>query len=107
MRRRAVHTARRRVTTTALTHVVSRLASDTMTRRLQVRIEDDELHEIQRLARRRRLTTAEWVRRALRTARDAEAGASITEKLASVRIATSYAFPTADIDTMLSEIERG
>jgi len=78
-----------------------------MTRRLQVRIEDDELHEIQRLARRRRLTTAEWVRRALRTARDAEAGASIAEKLASVRIATSYAFPTADIDTMLSEIERG
>ena len=78
-----------------------------MTRRLQVRIEDDELHEIQRLARRRRLTTAEWVRRALRTARDAEAGASIAEKLASVRIATSYAFPIADIDTILSEIERG
>ena len=78
-----------------------------MTRRLQVLFEDDELREIQRLARRQRMTTAEWVRRSLRTARDAEGGAGIAEKLAAVRSASAHAFPTADIDTMLAEIERG
>jgi hypothetical protein len=78
-----------------------------MTKRLQVLFEDDELREIQRLARRRRMTTAEWVRRSLRSAREAEGGADIGQKLAAVRTAAAHAFPTADIDVMLEEIERG
>jgi hypothetical protein len=78
-----------------------------MTKRLQVLFEDDELREIQRLARRQRMTTAEWVRRSLRIARDAEGGAGVAEKLAAVRTAASHAFPTADIEVMLAEIERG
>ncbi|HET9344185.1 MAG TPA: hypothetical protein VFO05_00680 [Candidatus Limnocylindrales bacterium] len=78
-----------------------------MTKRLQVLFEDDELREIQRLARRHRMTTAEWVRRSLRAAREAEGGADVGQKLAAVRAAAGHSFPTADIDTMLGEIERG
>jgi hypothetical protein len=78
-----------------------------MTKRLQVLFEDDELQELQRLARQHRMTTAEWVRRSLRAARDAESGADVAQKLAAVRQAASNAFPTADIESMLDEIERG
>jgi hypothetical protein len=78
-----------------------------MTKRLQVLFEDDELREIRRIARGHRMTTAEWVRRSLRAARDAEAGADVGQKLAAIQAAAGHAFPTADIDTMLSEIERG
>jgi hypothetical protein len=78
-----------------------------MTKRLQVLFEDDELLEIQQLARRHRMTTADWVRRSLRAARDAEGGADVGQKLAAVRAAAGHAFPTADIEAMLGEIERG
>lgn len=78
-----------------------------MTKRLQVLFDDDELRELQRLARRRRMTTAEWVRASLRAARDAESGADVTQKLAAVRHASSYSFPTGDIDELLADIERG
>ena len=78
-----------------------------MTKRLQVLFEDDELQELQRLARQHRMTTAEWVRRSLRAARDAESGADVGQKLAAVRQAASNSFPTADVESMLDEIERG
>jgi hypothetical protein len=78
-----------------------------MTKRLQVLLDDDELADFQRLARRRRMTTAEWVRRSLRAAHEAEAGADVGQKIAAVRRAASFSFPSADIDTMLDEIERG
>jgi hypothetical protein len=47
-----------------------------------------ELAEIQRFARRQRMTTAEWVRQVLRAA-------------------GHHAFPAPGIDQMLREIERG
>ena len=78
-----------------------------MTKRLQVLFEDDELLELQRLARRHRMTTAEWVRRSLRAARDAEGGADVGQKLAAIRTAAAHAFPTTNIEAMLGEIERG
>lgn len=78
-----------------------------MTKRLQVLLADAELRDIQRLARSRRLTTAEWVRQALRAERDRAAGKGPTEKLDAVRRASAHAFPTGDIDVMLGEIERG
>ena len=53
------------------------------------------------------MTTAEWVRRSLRAARDAESGADVGQKLAAVRAAAAHSFPSADIETMLDEIERG
>jgi hypothetical protein len=78
-----------------------------MSKRLQVLFEDEELREIQRLARRSRMTTAEWVRRSLRAAREAESGADVSQKLAAIRTAARHSFPTGEIDTMLEEIERG
>ncbi len=78
-----------------------------MTKRLQVLFDDDELGEIQQLARRQRMTVAEWVRQKLRAARAAEAVADPRRKLEVIRTATAYSFPTGDIDKMLTEIERG
>jgi hypothetical protein len=39
-----------------------------MSKRLQVLLHDSEMSDIQRLAKRDRLTVGEWVRRALRNA---------------------------------------
>jgi Zn-dependent protease with chaperone function len=78
-----------------------------MSKRLQVLLDEAELAEIRKTARRQRLTTAAWVRQALRAARRAEPAADAKKKLAVVRAATLNAFPTADIDAMLVEIERG
>jgi hypothetical protein len=78
-----------------------------MSKRLQVILDDAELLEIQKAARRERVTTAEWVRQALRTARRTVPGTEAKKKLDVVRAAVRHAFPTADIDDMLRDIERG
>jgi hypothetical protein len=78
-----------------------------MSKRLQVLVEDNELAEIQRTARRNRLTTAEWVRQALRDARKTQPSSDPGRKLAAVRAAARNSFPTADIGEMLRQIEQG
>ncbi len=78
-----------------------------MTKRLQVLLEDDELAEIQALAKRRRQTTAAFVREALRRAREAAEYPAPEAKLRAVREAATHAYPVADIDELLAEIERG
>ncbi|MFI5180717.1 MAG: antitoxin [Thermoanaerobaculia bacterium] len=78
-----------------------------MSKRLQVLFDETELREIQRAARVRRVTMAEWVRQTLRAARRREPLGDIEKKRASIRSAARHSFPTADIDRMLAEIERG
>ena len=78
-----------------------------MTTRLQVVLDDEELEDIRRVARRHGLTVSEWVRQALRQARRQTASGSIDRKLAAVRAAVAHQFPTSDIGDMLDEIERG
>lgn len=78
-----------------------------MSKRLQVLFEDEELREIQRLARRQRLTVAEWVRQTLRAARRSAPRTDMGKKLQVVRAAAEHSFPTAEIDEMLRQIERG
>ena len=78
-----------------------------MSKRLQVLLEDAELREIQRIARAQRMTVAEWVRQALRTARRHEPRVESGKKLDHLRVAARHAFPTGDIEQMLGEIERG
>jgi len=78
-----------------------------MTKRLQVLLEDDELSEIQTLARRRRQTTAAWVRDALRAARMAAEYPTVEARLRAVREAAAHDYPTADIDETLADVERG
>lgn len=76
-----------------------------MTTRLQVLLEDDEIAEIRRVAKRHHMTVAEWVRQALRAARRDEPRTDARKKLAVIREAAAGSYPTADIGQMLSEIE--
>jgi hypothetical protein len=76
-------------------------------KRLQVILQDPEYREIQRLARARRLSIAEWVRQALAAARRREPLGDAGKKLDIVRAAARHTYPSADIDRLLSEIESG
>ena len=78
-----------------------------MNKRLQVVLDEAELRDIQRVARRQRLTVAEWVRQALRAARRREPKGDATRKLEAVRAAVRHSFPTAGVEKMLADIERG
>lgn len=77
-----------------------------MVKRLQVLLEEEEYREIQGVARRQRLTLAEWVRQALRQARSDHPG-TVDAKLRVIADASRHAFPTADIEVMLREIDAG
>jgi hypothetical protein len=78
-----------------------------MSKRLQVLLADREMADLQVLAKREHLTVGEWVRRTLREARRRQSVNEPGPKLKAVRRAAEYSFPTADIDQMLGEIERG
>lgn len=78
-----------------------------MSKRLQVILDDGEMREIQRIARRHRITVAEWVRQALRAARHHEPRTDARKKIEIVRAAAQHSFPTGDIQQVLAEIERG
>ena len=78
-----------------------------MAKRLQVILQDPEYREIQRMARSRHMSLAEWVRRALEHARRQEPLGSVEKKLQVIRAAVKHEFPTGDIDQMLAEIETG
>ena len=81
-----------------------------MTKRLQVLLDDAELRTIQRLARREKLTTAEWVRRRLREGATGSRG-DTASKLAAIHKAYRHTPPESepepDIDQILDEIEQG
>jgi hypothetical protein len=78
-----------------------------VSKRLQVLLDDAEYSRLQRFARRRGLTVAEWVRQVLREAFRSEPVVSTDRKLAVIRAAARYEFPTADIDQMLDKISAG
>ncbi|HEV2198139.1 MAG TPA: hypothetical protein VGR55_21335 [Candidatus Acidoferrum sp.] len=78
-----------------------------MPKRLQVILQDSVYREIRRVARARRMSIAEWVRQALDLARRREPTTEVEKKLAVVRAAVKHNGPTADIDVILDEIERG
>ena len=78
-----------------------------MSKRLQVLLMEQEYREIQQAALLRNMSVAEWVRQALSLARRSEPSGYVGKKLEAVRAAARFEFPTADIDRMLAEIERG
>ena len=78
-----------------------------MSERLQVILEAAELAEIRAVARRHRMTVAEWVRQALRAARKDEPAIDSQRKLKAVREASRESYPTADIGQLLTEIQMG
>jgi len=78
-----------------------------MAKRLQVILKDPDYRDIQRAARSRHMSLAEWVRQALALARQREPVGGVGKKLELIRAAAGCDFPTGDIDRMLAEIERG
>jgi len=78
-----------------------------MSKRLQVLLDEAELRDLQAVASREGVPLSEWVRRALREARRREPRGDIDSKLRAVRAGMRHHGPTADIDQMLAEIERG
>jgi len=78
-----------------------------MAKRLQVILQDPEYREIQRMARSRRLSLAEWVRQALALARRREPLGDVGKKLDVIRAAARHDYPVSDISRMLAEIEKG
>jgi hypothetical protein len=76
-------------------------------KRLQVILRDLEYREIQRVARARHMSIAEWVRQALALARRREPSSDVGKKLGVIRAAVRHDFPSADIYSMLAEIENG
>ena len=73
-------------------------------KRLQVIVQDSEYREIQRVARSRRMSIAEWVRQALASARRVEPTSEVDKKLEIIRAAARHKYPVSDIDQMLAEI---
>jgi len=78
-----------------------------MSTRLQVVLDESELEEIRRVAARKRMTVAEWVRQSLRAARAEEPSHSKEAKLRVLATARLNSFPSGDIGNMLTEIEAG
>lgn len=78
-----------------------------MSKRLQVLLDEAEFRDLREVARRQGVPVSEWVRRTLREARRRESEGDLDSKLAAVRAAVRHELPTADIDEMLAEIERG
>lgn len=78
-----------------------------MAKRLQVILRDPEYREIQRVARSRHMSIAEWVRQALELARRHEPSSDMGKKLDAVRAAVRHDFPSGDIESILGEIESG
>jgi hypothetical protein len=78
-----------------------------MSKRLQVLFDEPELRDIQRAARRQRMTVAEWVRHALREARRRQPATGADRKRAALRAALRHQHPTADIEQMIDETTRG
>jgi hypothetical protein len=80
-----------------------------MSKRLQVILDDVEYRELQRSAKRARMTVSAWVRQSLRELRRREPIVDVEKKLQVVREATRHAYPAPApaIGQMLEEIERG
>ena len=70
-------------------------------------MDQDEVDAIRAAARERGMTVSEWVRETLREARRKVSDGDADRKLVAIRAADRHAYPTADIDQMVAEIERG
>ena len=70
-------------------------------------MDNAELDAIRTAARERGMTVSEWVREALREARRKGSDGDAERKLAAIRAADRHAYPPADIDQMVAEINRG
>lgn len=78
-----------------------------MSKRLQILMPDEEMESLRRQAKSEQLSVGEYVRRTLREADSRKPAKSPGAKLTIIRQAAKGSFPTANIDEMNREIERG
>jgi hypothetical protein len=78
-----------------------------MSKRLQVILSDEDMRDVQRMARLQKTTVADWVRRALHAARNRQPMKEAEKKIHVIRAAARASFPAAGIREMLAEIESG
>ena len=78
-----------------------------MSKKLQIVTDDEELEGFRRAAKRQGMTLSEWARQAMRRAKSGQRGPTAQEKLAALEQALVCDHPTGDIGDMLAEIERG
>jgi len=78
-----------------------------MSKRLQVLFDEPEFDELRGIGQRHGMTVSEWVRQVIRAARRRESDGDPATKLEAIRAGAAHRFPTADIDVMLAETERG
>ena len=68
---------------------------------------EEEIEDYRRVARREGLTLSEWARSALRKARRSLSGPTPERKIAALDRALTCGHPTSDIGEMLASIEDG
>lgn len=85
----------------------SSIGLTTVSKRLQIVVDDDEARRFEQCARADGLTLSSWARRVLRTAEREVSAGDPDRKLAAIRAAYQYAFPAPDTAAMLEDIERG
>ena len=78
-----------------------------MSKRLQVVMEDEEIEGLRRTAEREGLTLSEWARRALRRAQLRQQGPTAKQKVEALERALKCGHPTGDIEQILASIETG
>lgn len=78
-----------------------------MSKRLQIVVDETEALRFERSARREGLTLSEWGRRAMRDAERRGKAPTADAKLRAIERALQHGFPTGDISSMLAEIEAG
>lgn len=78
-----------------------------MSKRIQVLVEDADLKRMRQVARMNGLTLAAWARQVLLDACRRHSAADPETKRAALKRAMAHSFPTADIEQMNDEIERG
>ena len=78
-----------------------------MSKRLQVLVSDSEFELLRARADSDRVSVGEWVRRSIRRSCQEADVRPAEVKLAAIRKALEYSFPTGDIDQLNKEIEEG
>lgn len=99
--------ARRVVSSRTSPATVNGAYTHEMSKRLQVILTESEFQDLRSLAENEGLTISEWVRQTVRRARRQRSAGDVEQRLTAIRTAARHSFPTADVDQMLREIERG
>ena len=78
-----------------------------MSTRLQIIINDKELHSVKHASKQAHCSVSDWVRARIREGLERETPKSKETVLAAILKFAKYSGPTGDMDQILAEIERG